>query len=128
MQIFQIIGLALTAAVLAVLLRRYSPELALLVVLCGSGILFLFVSVNVSAVFSEFNAIVTRAGIDREALGTVLKVVGIAYLGQFAAALCKDAGESALAGNIEFCAKIIIMVLSMPVVTSLFRLLADIAS
>ena len=49
MQIFQIIGLALTAAVLAVLLRRYSPELALLVALCGSGILFLFVSVNVSA-------------------------------------------------------------------------------
>ena len=40
MQIFQIIGLALTAAVLAVLLRRYSPELALLVALCGSGILF----------------------------------------------------------------------------------------
>ena len=55
------------------------------------------------------------------AVYVVLRVIGIAYVAQFGAELCRDAGESAVASKIEFAGKIIIMTLSMPIMYKLLE-------
>ena len=49
----------------------------------------------------------------------VLKVTGIAYLAQFGMQLCNDAGQTSIAGKIELAGKIMMMVVSAPVLLSL---------
>ncbi len=51
----------------------------------------------------------------------MLKVTGIAYLAQFGMQLCIDAGQSSIASKIELAGKIMIMIISAPVLISLFR-------
>lgn len=48
-------------------------------------------------------------------------MIGIAYVGQFSAGICKDAGYSAIAGQIEIFSKLSILVLSMPVLMALME-------
>lgn len=49
----------------------------------------------------------------------LLKVTGITYLADFSANLCKDAGYSAIAGQIEIFGKISILAISSPVILAL---------
>ena len=57
----------------------------------------------------------------------IIKITGIAFLGQICASLCRDAGETALAANVELCANVIILVLGMPIIKSLFSLISSLA-
>ena len=52
----------------------------------------------------------------------VLKVIGIAYLTQFGAQLCADAGEGTVAAKIELAGKILMMTAAAPVLIGLLEL------
>lgn len=128
MEIAQIVGFGLIAAVLAVVLRQQKPELALLLSI-GAGIfLFFMVLGKIGAVVNVLRDLSVRANVNLIYLGTVLKIVGIAYIADFGAQLCRDAGENALASKIEFAAKILILVLAVPIVMAVLDTLFDILS
>ncbi|MFZ5641387.1 MAG: stage III sporulation protein AD, partial [Bacillota bacterium] len=57
---------------------------------------------------------------------TVMKIIGIAYIAEFGAQICRDAGEGAVAGEIEFAAKVIVMVLAIPIIVAVFDTLLKI--
>ena len=44
----------------------------------------------------------------------LLKMLGVAYVAEFASNICRDAGQQSVAGMIELFAKISIVVLSIP--------------
>ena len=52
-------------------------------------------------------------------LHALMKMIGITYVGQFSAGLCKDAGYSAIAGQIEIFSKLSILAISMPILMAL---------
>jgi len=56
-------------------------------------------------------------------LKLMLKMMGISFLAEFAANICKDAGCSAIAGQIELFGKMSVLVTGMPVVLALFETL-----
>lgn len=49
----------------------------------------------------------------------LLKITGITYLADFSSNLCKDAGYSAIAGQIEIFGKISILAISSPIILAL---------
>ncbi len=55
----------------------------------------------------------------------LLKMMGISFLAEFAANICKDAGCHAMAGQIELFGKISVLVTGMPVVLALFETLNE---
>jgi len=59
-------------------------------------------------------------------MSTILKIIGIAYIAEFGAEVCKDAGEGAIASKIELAGKVIIIVLAAPIITSLLDLIVEI--
>ncbi|MEW6172686.1 MAG: stage III sporulation protein AD [Bacillota bacterium] len=123
MEILQVIGFALTATVLAVVLRRQKPELALLVAVAAGTIIFVAMIGRIGAVIGVFNGIASRAGLNLVYLNTILKIVGIAYIADFGGQICRDAGEGALAVKVEFAAKVLILVLALPIIVGLLDLL-----
>lgn len=56
-------------------------------------------------------------------IGILLKVTGITYLCEFCAGICKDAGFSAIAGQLEIAGKLSVLLIGMPIVMSLLDML-----
>ncbi len=115
MDIFKIVGLGLAAAVLAVFVKNWRTEIAIMISLAAAAIIFFAMVPYLKTVLENFKDISNQIGLDVKYITVVLKVIGIAYLTQFGAELCRDAGECAIASKIEFGGKVIIMTLSMPV-------------
>lgn len=116
MEIVQIVGFGLVAAVLIVLVRQQKPEIALLISIAAGVVIFLFVLGKVGAVINVLKDLAVRANVNLMYLAAILKIVGIAYIGDFGAQICRDAGEGALASKIEIAAKVLILVLAVPII------------
>jgi stage III sporulation protein AD len=56
-------------------------------------------------------------------LKILLKMIGITYMAEFGSNLCRDAGSSAVAGQIEFFGKLLLLALSLPVLSSLLEMM-----
>ena len=54
-------------------------------------------------------------------LTTLLKMIGITYIGQFTSGICKDAGYGSIGNQIEVFSKLYIMVISMPVLLAVME-------
>ncbi len=118
----QIVGLALVATVVLVLVKQVqSSHLAILIsVVVGTGI-FLAMLPKIAMVVGVLEELANRAGVNRIYLTTLLRIIGIAYIGEFGAQVCRDAGENAIAGRVEFAAKVTIMVLAIPIIAAIME-------
>jgi stage III sporulation protein AD len=116
MEILQIIGLGFVVTLLILIIKQQRPELAIQLGLTLSAIIFLMVLSKLTVVLDLFRDLAEKANISQMYLNTILKIIGIAYVTEFGAQVCRDAGEGAVAGKIEFAGKILVMVLAVPII------------
>lgn len=121
MNIYMLLGLAIVATALAVLLKQHRGEYGLAVELAVGVVLLLYVAVNTLPVLETIQSIAGQAAIQTELLAVVLKSLGICYLVQFGADLCRDAGESAIASKLELAGKIVVLTLALPLFNTLLK-------
>lgn len=116
MDIFKIILIALLATVMILIIRQTRPELAVMVSCITVVILFLFSIDKVGQVIELLNRLAESSGMPSEFLSIILKIIGIAYITEFGANICKDVGESAIASKVQFAGKMIIIVLGVSII------------
>jgi stage III sporulation protein AD len=121
-EIISLIGIAIIATLLAVLIRRDRPELALLLALTAAALIFLFAVTRLAGVISVLEGLAQRTGINRQYFSLLLKIIAIAYIAEFGAQVCRDAGQEAVAGAVEVAGKVLILVLSVPILIAVFDL------
>lgn len=121
MDVLQIVALGLTVTALIVVVRSQRPDLAVLLSVTAGAVIFMLVLGKIGAVLDVIKELSNQAGISMIYLGTLLKIVGIAYIAEFGAQICRDAGEGAIAVKIEFAAKVLIMVLAVPIVVAVLQ-------
>ena len=121
MEIIQILGLSLIVLVIYFILQEQKNPVALLLVLAFSLIIFLVVVRQVALIFATLQTISMAAGVNAIYLKTVMKILGIAYLTELVAQLCRDGGSSALALKIELAAKIAILTLALPILLAIIE-------
>ncbi|HOV79830.1 MAG TPA: stage III sporulation protein AD [Bacillota bacterium] len=121
MEVLQYVAIGLTAAVLVGVVKVHRPEMAVLLSLAAGVILFSLVLGKIGAVIDVLRELSFKAGINMVYLGTILKIVGIAYIAEFGAQICRDTGEGAVAAKIEFAAKVLIMVLAVPIIVAVLQ-------
>lgn len=126
MQIFQIVGIGIVATILILVIKKHSPEIAIQVSILSGIVIFILVASKLSAVIDLLRNYADKANIKPAYFTTVLKITGIAYIAEFGAEVCKDAGEGSIASKIELAGKITIIVLSVPIITSLLDLIIKI--
>jgi stage III sporulation protein AD len=115
-------GAVIAAAMLAQILRRNVPELAGLLTVCTGVMLFGAALTAAAPILLETEALLQKAGADSPWIATLLKCLGTCLVVQFSADCCRDAGEGALAGRVEFAGKVAVAVLSMPMFRSVLQL------
>lgn len=120
--IFSIIGLAIVASILAVFLSEGRlPVIGLLVTITAGILIFLQILPQLSQVLQLFNGLASKVNINTYYFGTILKIIGIAYIAEFGAQICRDAGQGAIALKVEFAAKIGIILLAMPIMAAIIQ-------
>lgn len=121
MSILQIVALAVVAAILILVIRQEKPELALQIALAAGLIVFGLVVWKVVEVINVLERLAVRADLNMVFLGTLLRIIGIAYIAEFGTQICKDAGQSALAFKVELAGKVMILILAVPIITTIFE-------
>ncbi len=119
MDITQIIVVGVATALSVLLLKQMKPELAVIIGLVGSVIIFVMVVSGLSQVVITINKIATDTGIAPEIFSSILKIVGIAYLCEIASGICKDSGAASVSDMIIIGGKVLIMVLAIPIIEGL---------
>lgn len=114
MNIIGIAGIAVLAAVIAAMLRRYHQEYAVFISIAAGVVILLAIFSGVQPAVGEIGKLLSATGLSANYAVILLKTLGICFLAQFAADACRDAGESALASNVELAGKIAIVVISLP--------------
>lgn len=120
MDIIKIASVAIVVCFLAVLLRQYKSEYAVAVTLGGGILIFIMALPDLSQLIAMSKNFADSAGIGREMLAPALKVIGIAYITAYAAEMCRDADEGALAAKLEMAGKILMLAIAMPVAMAMF--------
>ena len=121
MEIIKIIGIGLIALVVILILKQYKPEYAIYVSLIA-GILILTLSLGqLSGIINLLKDISSKANINTKFLSLLLKITGISFLTEFAVSISKDSGEIAIANKIDLGGKVLIIVISIPIITALLE-------
>ncbi|OPZ63739.1 MAG: Stage III sporulation protein AC/AD protein family protein [Firmicutes bacterium ADurb.Bin506] len=121
MQVLQLFGMALIALAAVVVVRQIRPDMGM-VASVAAGLVFVAIAVSRLSYFaSAIDALADSAGVSRIHIDIVLRVVGVAYLASFAADVCRDAGEGALASRVELAGNAIILGMASPLIFALLE-------
>ena len=127
MTIISIVGIGIISTILAVLLRQsQKPELALLISLAAGIAIFSMILDKLKYVVEVLNSLITKANIEPAYFSVIIKIIGIAYIAEFGAQISRDAGEETIASKIELGAKVVMMVLALPILLALMDLITKI--
>ncbi|KUO50562.1 MAG: stage III sporulation protein AD [Desulfitibacter sp. BRH_c19] len=122
MEILQIVGLGLVTAIIIILVKQAnSPTIAVILSILVGATIFLMMLTKIGAIIDILQQLADRANVNQFYLATILKIIGIAYIAEFGSQMCKDAGESAIASKIEFAAKILVMILAIPIFAAILE-------
>ena len=126
MEIMQIVGLGLIATILIVVLKETKPEFAILLSIATGVIIFLMIVPQLVYVVDTISSLSSRANVDISYFNTIVKIIGMAYLVEFASQISRDAGQNSIAMKIELGGKVLIMVLAIPILLALMDLILKI--
>lgn len=125
MNIIQVGILGVAGILLAVQLKQEKSEVAVYLSIVISLLIFFEILDSLEVLVATVREISTYIQIDSSYIMTLIKMLGITYIAEFSSGLCKDAGYSAIATQIELFGKITILVLSLPILLALLRTIQE---
>ena len=115
--VWQIVALGLLGAVLAALLKKHTPELALLLAVAVCGAAALAAVRGVREVWAFLEDLLAAVEISPTLFLPLLKTAGIG------ADLCRDAGESAVASAVEMAGAMGALLAVLPLMQAAWEVL-----
>lgn len=126
-QIIKIAAVGIIGTMLAVTVKQYKKEFALLIGV-GTGIAIVYMLIeSMMKIKNLFEIVVAEAGINSEYVSILIKVIVIAYICEFAVQFCNDAEEKAIGAKVELAGKILILTASLPIIENLFKLIVNLS-
>ena len=119
MDVIKITLYGITAVVFIMLLKSCNGQWGTMLSIGAGVVLALYILnylLDMSAALKEWE--VYLSGVSQY-MGVLWKALGITYLCEFASGVCRDSGNSLIAGQIELCGKVAVMLLGMPILWAL---------
>ena len=121
MEMTALIALCIITALLALTLRGQRPEFAMLLSLgCGIFVLLALMG-QMKEIITGLEKIMSGLSEQSDLTAIILKALGICIVAELGSQCCRDAGEAAIAAKVELVAKAALVLMSMPVFTSLME-------
>lgn len=123
MTVVTISVIGLTAVLLAVQLKGVKGEYGTYLVVSAGFLIFFYGVSKLETILDTMEKIQSYIKINSVYLGTLMKMIGITYIAEFASGICKDAGYGAVGTQIEIFGKLSILAVSMPILLALMETL-----
>ena len=116
--LLKIIAVAFVTVLANMLVKQTRPEIALLISIVGSILIIIMTVDSIRQVLAKFFSIFESTGINNNLLTPLLKIIAIGYIAEFGANVCADAGANSIADKILFSAKLVILLVALPIITT----------
>ena len=113
-QVIQVTGLCVVGALLALVVKRGSPETALLLAVGAAVVVALALAGVVKELLAFLGELGSASGVSADLFVPLYKTIGIALVVQVGGNLCRDAGESALASVVETAGTLCALLAALP--------------
>lgn len=117
--------LGIAGVLMSLFVREWKPQFSVLISMATCTLIFFCAISRIQAMAGVFSQLVQYITVKESYLKILLKIVGIAYIADFAANICRDAGYSAVAGQIELSGKISVLTVSTPIVLALLNTISE---
>ncbi len=117
--ILQIGIIGIIGTLLAIQLQKTNKEYTLLIAIAIAVFVFIAILSELEKIVETAREIQTIMNMDIQYIQTILKMLGITYISELSAGICKDSGYGNIATQIELFGKISILALSMPILRTL---------
>lgn len=121
MEIAQVVGFGVIAAVIIIFIRQSRPDIAQLLSIAVGVVIVIYLLGYLNLIVDIITDLALEAEINTVFLRTLLRVIGVAYIAEFGAQVCRDAGEGSIAMKIELAGKLIILVMAIPILVAVLE-------
>ena len=112
--ILKVSAAAVAAAICCTVLRKQTPEVALVLAITAGGLLLWMTSSTLSSLVSFLKSLGETSGLSVAVMGPVLKVTGISIVTHTAGQFCRDANENGIASFLELAGTVVALVVTIP--------------
>lgn len=112
-----LIGIA--AVMIAMQFKSNKQEYGVYIALVACIIITALGLTRLEIIIDTIGRIQSYLSINKSYFAILFQIIGITYIAEFASSLCKDAGHSSIAGQIELVGKLSILTVSMPILLAL---------
>ena len=123
--VLKIAAVCVLAAILALLLKKGSPEIGILITVAAAAAAFRFLLGQFRELTDFFEELAATANLGRELISPLYKSIGVALVVKIGGGLCRDAGESALAAVIETAGAVCALLVSLPLLGAVLSMLME---
>ena len=121
MEIIRIGAAGIACVLAAIFMKTAKPEYSVYLTMAAGLFILAFAMGKFSYLYETMKKIQQYVPVDTTYMNILMKMIGITYIGQFSAGICKDAGYSAVAGQIEIYERLAVLAISMPILTALLE-------
>ena len=126
--IVKIVFIAIICIFISSCLKQYSQEFSNIVSICGGVILFLLCTDKINEIVLYLNNLFLISSIDFDYLTHILKIIGVGYITEFTADIAEDFNNKIIASKVILGGKVVICVMSLPILKELLALLLALLS
>lgn len=121
--VVKIAVIGIVCSLLVMYLKNLKPEYGQLLLLAVGVVLSFFAFAYLKNMAELLEELTGKITLQKSYLTVLLKMIGIAYVCEFASNLCRDAGCQTIAGQVEMIGKLSMLFISTPIVTSLIEMI-----
>ena len=124
--IFKIVGVGLVTCIATLIIKPIRSDFSIFIGIAG-GLIIIFMIINyLTGIFATLKDIIGITGVNSSLYSLLLKIIGIGYLIEFTAGICSETGNQALGDKVLLGGKIVILVMSLPIITNILQIIMEI--
>ena len=118
-------AVGITAVVLSGVLKKNTPELAMLLTVAAGVWMLAVVADGLGAVVELMEELAGQAGASDVLLEPVVKTVALSILTKLTTEICRSAGENGVAAFVETAGTILALLVTLPLVRAVVELMGE---
>lgn len=123
--LFKVLLAGLIGTCLSVYFKEHKNYIGFLIVI-GASLVIIFLTLNFfTGIMDNLNGIVKKFQGESKYFAMLFKMLGITYVCDLTAGICKDSGNAAIAHQMQIFGKILVLSVSIPVILTLFELITE---
>lgn len=123
--LFKVLLAGLIGTCLSVYFKEHKNSIGFAIVI-GASLVIIFLTLNFfTGIMDNLNGIVETFQGESKYFAMLFKMLGITYVCDLTAGICKDSGNAAIAHQMQIFGKILVLSVSIPVISTLFELITE---